>query len=1009
MKLVRLLLIGLGVLVLLCALLLGVAFTSRFQTWAARKAIAGQAEFQGTIESVSAGLHRVEVKNARFERDGAVLTLPAATADLPVISAGWRRKVAIERLIAKGWVLDLTQATVAEKKPASKKTARARPADFSLLSSAYAAAVEPPVTVDFFQGIFPELQLPVDLALDGVELEGEVILPPMQGQPPLHVKVKITGGGLAAGREGSFVYDFSANSGAGVAPISAHALRGTLAARMDTPHSFTRISTKAEASVSGTEFPRGVKLNLDLAADRDAKGETYLVTLAGDQKQLAVIQAELPVAGNTPASAKLSGTWKLDLRDADLVPFVLGMTLPTFEVKGDGQLESDAAFVESHARGKLTAHAEKLANLKPELGAIGDVHLAAEFNLTRRGDVLQIQQFSADFAGAKPVASVRALQTFEFNPRTGDLTADASRDLVGITLQGLPLAWAQPFLSGLTVSGGDIQGEFVATAGGGGLTLRPKIPLTLANLSVAKDGSPLIAGVDFSVSPSIDYTPQGWQVMLSSFEAKRGNNPVLTLEAKAGQLIGQDRPIKATGKIQLNLPEVLAQSGAGGAAPLTAGDASLEFSASLGTKQEIQAKLAVTNLVAADPKLASEKLPAITTDLRADREASGKISLNLPLMVERDGRKSDLNLTGSLLPNSSGYVVDAHVTSELLIVDDVKIFGAPFGSATEAPPPTEKNPPRDHAPPWAGLSGKLTLALKKIVYSDSLEVSGVGGTLRIEAGSLKLEGLKAGVGADGELKLNGDVAFNEKVMEPYSLKAEVALNNFDSVPLFRAINPSKVPTVEGKFNLSSELNGTGANLAALAERTRGDVQLISKGGIFRGLRSDTAEMIKAAPSTLSGIVTGIGSLLGKDAAEKAAQFGSEINKRGKLVSEIATALAEIPYDQLSVSVVRGASLNIELKDFTLISPEVRLGGTGTILYQAGVPLLAQMLDLRLQLAARGKLAETMKKASLLGETQDNLGYTAFALPVQIGGSLENTDISELKRELLKAAAGSLFR
>lgn len=1014
MKLVRLLLIGLGALAFLLALAIAVAFTSSFQTWAVRRAIAAQPGVRGTIESVSAGLHRVELKNGRFERDGAVLTLPTATAELPVVAAGWRRKVAVERLIAKGWILDLTQATAPAKKSAARQPPRAK--DFSLVNSADAAVVATERGgVTFFRGIFPELQLPVDLSLDGLELEGEVILPPMQGQPSLHVKVKVTGGGLGSGKEGHFAYDLSADAGAGVAPISAHALHGSLAATMDTPHSFTRLSTKAEASVSGTEFPRGVKLNVDLVAAWDAKGESYGLILAGEQKELAAVQAELPVVVGASPVAKLNGTWKLDLRDADLAPFVIGITLPTFEAKGQGRLESDASFTETHASGKLSAQAEKLANLRPEFSAIGAVHLVAEFDLTQRGEVLRIQQLTVDLAGAKPVASVRALQVFEFNPQTGELTADPTRDLAGVTLQGLPVAWAQPFLRNpagpaWSITGGDLRGEFVASAGGGGLTLRAKNPVTVENLSVARGASAVVTAVDFSVTPSVDYTPQGWQLILSQFVAKQGNTSLATLEAKAGQLSGKDRPVKATGQLKLSLPGVLAQPVAGGVAALATGEAALDFSASFGAKQEVQAKLALTNLTPADPKLAGEKLPAITTDLRADREATGKISLSLPLLVERDGRKSDLNLTGSLAPDSGGYALDAHVTSELVVIDDVKVLAAPLGSTPgkAAPAATDKNPPRDGAPPWAGLSGKVTLALKKIVYSDTFQVSGVTGVLRLSADGVKMEGLKAGVGDEGELKVNGDVAFNAKVMEPYSLKADFALNNFDSVPLFRALDPGKAPTVEGKFNVSSELSGTGANLAALAERTRGDVQLISKGGIFRGLRSDTAEAIKATPSTLSGIVTGIGSLLGKDAAEKAEKLGTDINKRGKLVSEIATTLAEIPYDQLSVSLVRGASLNVDLKDFTLISPEVRLGGTGSVLYQNGVPLLSQPLELKLQLGARGKLAENMKKASLLGETQDNLGYTAFALPVQVGGSLADPDIAELKRELLKAAAGSLL-
>ncbi|MEO6569729.1 MAG: AsmA family protein, partial [Opitutaceae bacterium] len=574
-------------------------------------------------------------------------------------------------------------------------------------------------------------------------------------------------------------------------------------------------------------------------------------------------------------------------------------------------------------------------------------------------------------------------------------------------LQGVPLAWSQSFLSGWTVTGGDLQGEFVGSAGPDGLVLKPKSPLTISKLSVAQGKKPFLNDVDLSLTASADYTPQGWQAVVSSFTAKNGAATLLTLEGKAGQLAGKDRPVKATGKLAVNVPTVLAQPVAEGLMQFTGGGATIEFSTSIGLKQEFQAKLGVQDLTV-DPKLSPEKLPAISADLRADREANGKISLSLPVLMERAGRKSDLSITGSIMPEKAGYIIDAHVGSERLVIDDIKILIVPFGSAEEAAT-RGKNPPRDTVPVWQGLSGKLTLALKRIIYSEEFQVADVTGTLRIDAGAVKLETVRAGMREGGEMKLSGALRFDSKVMEPYSLAAQFALENFDSLPLFRAFDPSKPATVEGKFNVASQLTGTGANLSALAAQTKGDVQLISRSGIFRGLRSDTGEAVKAAPSTLSGIVTGIGSLLGKDIAEKAEKLGTDINKRGKGISDIAAALAEIPYDQLSVSLVRDASLNVELKDFTLISPEVRLGGTGIVAYQPDMPFLTQTLDLQLQLGVRGKLAEQVKRASLLGEAQDSLGYVAFAFPVRVGGSLSNPDVSDLKRELVKAAASLIGR
>jgi hypothetical protein len=1010
MKLVRPPLIGLAAVAVILAIVVSIAFTSGFQTWAARKALASRPGIQGTVGHVSAGLRRVEVNDGRFVMQGVVLTLPSLEANLPVLSAGLRDDVAITRLVAKGWVLDLTNAEPTVKKMAAALQPGGAPhrRDFSLVSSAFAAdSTAAPARI--FRGVFAHLELPVDLTLDGVDLEGEIIVAPAAGKPAERIKLTIRGGGLGAGRSGNFTFTSSAAAGAGVAPISAQALQGTLTAAMDTPRSFTRLALKAEASASGTQFPRGVKLNIELTAARDSSGERYALSLAGEGTQLAGLEAALPLNG-VPAggSPKLNGTWKINLRDSDLVPFALGFPLPVFEAAGEGAFNADAAFAEIQASGKINATADKLASLQPELEAIGAVRLVADFDLAQQGDTLRIQNLTADLSGAKPVLSVRALQSFDFNPKTGELTADPTRELLGIQVHAVPLTWVQPFLRDLKVSGGDLSGEFLASAVDGGLTLRPKTPLAIAALAVSNKTGPLVRNLDVTLNASADYTPQGWQVVLSPFTARSGTANLLSLEGKAGRLAGKNRPVKATGKLIANLPGLLAQPAAGGATRLVTGEASVDFSASFGAKQEFQAKLAIANLTP-DANLATGKIPDITADFRADREADGKITLNMPLVVERDGRKSDLKVAGTLIPDKSGMVLDAHVTSTLLVIDDVQILAVPFGSvASEAATTPGKNPPRDTTPVWAGISGKLTLALQKIIYSETLEVADVNGTLRLEAGALKLEGLRAGLGEASEAKLEGAVTFDGKVTEPYSLKADLVVNNFDSVPLFRALDATKAPTVEGKFDVTSELAGTGSNLGKLMEQTSGTVQMISKGGIFRGLRSDVADAIKASPPTLSGIVTGIGSLLGKEAAEKAEKLGADINKRGKLISDIAASLAEIPYDQLSVSLVREASLDLNLKEFTLISPELRLGGTGQITFEEGTPMLSQALDLRVQLGARGKLAESMNRAGLLAAAQDDLGYAGFVVPLHLGGSLGAPDTSELKRELLKAATGSLL-
>jgi hypothetical protein len=994
MKPFRLLLIGAAVLVALLVAVVVVAFSSRFQTWAARRALAARPELHATLGSVSAGLGRVEITGLRLELRGAVLTLPAFSADLPLLSAGFRNKLLITRLAAKGWTLDLTKAQVPVALAAATVSSPVV-RDFSFLSAAYAAdpVAATAATGKLFQGVFAQLQLPVDLALEGVDVAGDIILPAISGRPPGRLRVTLTGGGLASGRTGKFALALDAEAGATGVTVDSLAVQATLVAAMDTPRTFARLGAKADATATGPKFPRGVKLTADVAATRSGPGENYALTLATGDKLLLGAQAAYPNGVN-----RLDGTWKLDVRDADLAPFALGRALPVFEATGEGRFDADTAFTDVHAAGKLAASAQDLTVVRAELAAMGAVRFAADFDLTHHGDTTRVERVNVTLSGAQPVATVQSLQAFEFNARTGELqkVADPARELFSVVLLGVPLAWAQPFAGNLTLAGGDLRGEFAATARNGGFAVRAKVPLTAARMSVDRAGNPLLRAVDFVVNASADYTPQGWQVEVAPLAAQSGGITLLSLDAKAGQLAGKDQPIKAAGTFSADLPALLAQPVASGKMVLIRGEATGEFAASVDAKQAVQIKIALKNL-ATDPKLSAEKFPAVSADLRADITADGKIALSAPLLIERDGRKSDLTVDGILTPSKEGFAIDARVTSTLLVVDDAKIIGA---ALAPSPTPTVSTAPAmsavpDVGPPWAGVSGQLALALKQVIYSDTFKASDVTGTLRLDAGTFKFDGVRAGLDDGAEAKFTGGVTFDAKSVAPYALAADVAVTDFDPAPLFKGLNPGQLAPVEGKFTVTTKLTGTAVHPADFATATHGDFQLTSKGGIFRGLPVNVATKTER----LGKIAAGVGFVGSAFDVFKGRKDDSDITSLAKAVAEVAKMLAAISYDQLSVVLTRDAMGNTVLKDFTLIAPEMRITGAGQAVPKPGGALLDETLAMEFKLRARGHTGDLLKFLGKLETQTDELGYAACTLPLKVGGTLGKPDTSELNNAL----------
>jgi hypothetical protein len=988
MKAARPLLIGISVIIVVLLIAFAIAMNTSVQTWAARRELARQPNMRGTVGEVSVGFHRTTVKTLKVESRGAVLTVPSLELEMPVLAAGLQRRVDVHQLTAKGWTLDLSKVADLSKlaslgaSPSSTREAIAQNG-FSLLSSAYAAdaSSSQAKAASGFAGIFGQLQLPVDLSVDAMELEGEVILPPQIGRVTSRLRVVIHGGGLKAHQEGTFITEVGGATSDG----GAVTLHGTISAKMDTPRSFTELTLKMDSSASGTQLPGGVTLHVDATAARTPSGETYTTLLSTREKDLATLKADYTVA-----TSHIAGTWQVNLRDTDIAPFLLGRKTPTFTTKGQGSFDTGTALDEVHATGSFDLAADHLEFLRPELSSVGATSLVADFDMLQHGDSLRVERLNATMAGSAPVATVTGLQSFEFNLKSGELrVADPSKDLVGISLTGLPLAWARAFLGPIQITGGDVRGEFALSAREGGLGLRPVQPLSVQGVSVANAGAPLLNGVDLLLSASGDYTPAGWQADVKELVLSHGGVALLSLAAKAGRLAGANQPLKATGQWTGDLAAWAVQPVAAGKFQLANGAAKGDFKASIDGTKALETTLSLSDLVANS----KEKLPAVRFELRADIASDGKTTFNAPVTFTIEKRVSDLLLAGVLTPGAAAFNIDARLTSGKVVMQDVQLLALLVPKAPAAPE-TPDSP--DEKPFWGALTGQVTLAIKQLVYSEAFEVSDVAGTLRLEPTALTLQDVRAAFGPDSDLKLSGGMTFDAKVSSAYSLVADVALNNFDTAPAFKALDPAKLPTLEARVNLNTHVVGTGTNVPDVAEHARGDVQVTAKSGLFRALSADVSDKIQKTQSTVAAIGGILGGLTGKK------EYADYANKT-QILTDITKALSEIPFDQLNVTATRDPELNMVLKDFTLISPEVRLTGGGTIQHVEGIALLAQPLNLQLNLGARGKLADLMKRAGLLEDKKDNLGYAAFVTPIKIAGTLEKTNTSELKNALLNSA------
>ena len=993
MRILRLLLLAAGGLAVLLGVAVAVVFTSTFQTWAVRRVLAAQPGMGLSIGRVSAGLNHLTLENLRVGQPGMTVSVSALEVELPVLTAGFRRKLAVAKLEGRGIVVDFSGAAgnpARTPAPLAEDPNQARAVAVAGVGGAVLPVAASPAVLAF-AGIFAPLTLPCDLSLEGVNLAGEVILPESRGR----VKLTATGGGFQAGREGRLGIVAAATlADPRVATVGLHA---TLAGTMDTARSFGQLTLKFDTNAQGTQFPAGVGLSGELMAARVVNGESYAAQIATPGGEILRLRADFP-----RSPARLSGTWKVNMRDADIAPFALGIPLPAFAVSGAGDFDGDAACVAFHAEGRLAVTADRLEVLRPELAVVGEIRVEADFDLAARGGVIAVQRLVATVAATRPVATVRALQAFAFNPATGELKAtDPARDLVGISLLGVPVAWARPFLRPLEVAGEGVRGEFVGLARGGGLGLRSTAPVAINGLSVSRGAQRLLERLDVAFGTTLDYNPKGWQAEIDGFTLRSGGATLLTLEAKAGRLASKDEPLKTTGKVLAKLPAVLAQPLATGWVALTGGDLAMTLAASLGPRRELHALLEFRNLetmVETKPT----KLPALTADIRADVATDGKVAFNVPITLELGDRKSDLAITGSLVPGQQplGTIV-ARIASNRLVVDDARALAAVV-SVVDQPRASESGaPPRPAAaPPWAGLDGTVTLLLQQVEYGETFRASNVSGRIDLEAGKVKLDGVQAGLGDGGRANLNGVLTFEAARPQPYALVAEVAVRDFDPGPFFQAVNRGQSAMVEGRFDVSSKLTSAATSLDSLAAEAGGEFQLTSKGGVFRGLPASVSQ-VAASTGRVAGLFAAAGNAVGGLTGKK---DPAAVTSKAQAVAELASGLNPIPFDQLSVVLARHDPRTITLSDFALIAPELRLTGGGTMQHQRGTSLLQDALTMEFKLRARGRQKELLQYLGALEAPLDDLGYAGCTVPIRIGGSIGRPDASDFSAKLAALAA-----
>lgn len=948
----------------LAAILFGLACLPAVQTWAVRRVLSAQPDTQAELGRVAIGWNSVRVTDLTLTQPGLRLHLPSLDLQAPVLAAA-RGQVDVASLTAHGWTLDLTDTDVA-------------------VPSGEPKPVDPAATLT---GVFKTLELPVDLSIKTVDLAGQLVLPAGRAE------LTLTGGQLAPGSEGRFTLETALTPDprlhTGVDVIEA---RAELRARLLNANTFDRLALDFVATARGADVPADTTLHVRLdSQSTTAGGETHALRLVAGERDLIAVDLALPANLN---AGSVTGQWRVDIRDTDLKPFALSWALAAFQAEGGGEFASDIDGNQPSVSGKLILKAGQLDRLAPELAGVGPLTLTTGFDLARVGERVRVRRLTLDIADTAPVFSAATLQGFTFDPASATMLPEqAVNDLASLTLSRLPLAWVQPWLPELTVNGGDAAGEWRVALRDEMLMVRPVAPVTVAGLNLDQAGEPLLREVDVSLAAGVARGAAGWRAELVELTLRRGERAMLKLAAVAGQLAGADQPLTLTGTYDSDLRAVVTQPFASEDIAVTAGRIQGDFSGSLSADSRFELSLGVTGLRAA----VETGFPEVALTAVVTQNAAGRIEVEVPVVVTTPGQRSEAVLKAGIVPGEPATNIAATLTSALLYSEHLNAFGALTAAAGESvkkPPANEPEEPKTNDPFWAGLTGELVVDVQRLVYLPGVEITAIHAALKIGPDGLSLDDLRALVGAQGKLEGAARVLHDAAQAEPYEVKGNVRIKDFDPGPFLRASEPRRAPVIEGSFDLTAELAGRAVEPAELADAALGEVRLTGRDGTLRALGVKVGRAAELA-SPAAAVLGLFGSMTGNESAQKYAG-------RAQAGAEVVRQLGALDFEQMTLTLSRDAERNLAIRDLTLDSSLARLVGAGLIRNQPGVPLFRQPLALDLQLSARNRLASGLRALNLLSAEVDEHGYTPLVEVIKLDGSLESVGTAQLQRLIERA-------
>ena len=677
-------------------------------------------------------------------------------------------------------------------------------------------------------------------------------------------------------------------------------------------------------------------------------------------------------------------------------------TPPRDRLDGEIELVVDRADPEKIAasvfvEGEFPSVAERIGRL----GALSWRQEAVIHTASRRLEVTDLEVGLSDAVGTR-FLELRTLRSFNVNAEPFGVGVDGgSPDILVATITPLELEQLFPQLLGFNLEGVLPQGEFIGRVENGGLLLAADEPLVFRDVTVGWGDAALLDRVTIGLEYEILYSADGLQARSIEFTTlgPRGT-PIGDATLRAVMPLTDRQTISSLHFETVAILEPLTRQPIFRGLPAFAeGTVAGEIDMNAGETSRLTAALELRGARVESGGL----LPDVDAGLELLSIAGERLEVTAPIRMRSAANgDSDLRFSGEIEKGEDGVSFDAALGGERIAAADVMTLlslVAPeederqtadldtartrVGERWSKTAVAQLRERRDTEPVWGSrVTGRARLDIGRIQL-PRYAVNGVRGVVEVDPSRVELSGAEAEL-LGAELTMAGGLGFDAADEQPYDLRFETSFTDLDLGALFRAVDPEAPPTLEGVFEVRSEVSGRGRNLADLGLGSLGSVRLSGRDGVFRGLAGRFGLARTGAKAI--GFLT----------------FSKQLKAIGRLLEE----LEELEFDTFSLELARETPRRFAISELRVVSPLARIDGGGGIEVEAGVPLAASPLDASLDMETHGDLTILFEGLGLLAAEEGEDGYRTVIRPITVAGTVSEPDTSDFYEMLDEAAEQS---